>query len=113
MKSIDYEIAQDILNRLFTINPENYQELSVTPEDLSRIRGLVLKKLGDFKKVIEDAENRLNEYEFGKYHDEILKSILIILKSYDLKIHELFDVWSKYHKHEMQLINDLDSILRD
>ncbi|MBW2620776.1 MAG: hypothetical protein JRC56_05540 [Deltaproteobacteria bacterium] len=109
----DYEMAQDLLNDLSNINAESLPELTVAAEDLARVRGLIQKKLSDFKRVIEGAENHLNEFEFEKYHNEILKSFLIILKNYDIRIHELFDVWSKYHKHEMQLMTDLDSVLPD
>ncbi len=111
LTSKDYEMAQDILNALANIDAESLMELTVNAKDLERVRGLIKKKLSDFKRVIEGAENRLNEFEFEQSHNEILKSFLIILKNYDIRIHELFDVWSKYHKHEMQIITELDDAL--
>ena len=107
----DYEIAQDILNVLADIDGKSLPDLTVTATDLERVRGLIQKKLSDFKKVIEGAENHLNEFEFQQVHNEILKSFLIILKNYDIRILELFDVWQKYHKHEMQIFTDLDNAL--
>lgn len=111
LTSKDYEMAQDILNVLANINAESLPGLTVTAKDLERVCGLIQKKLSDFKRVIEEAENHLNKFEFEQYHNEILKSFLIILKNYDIRIHELFDVWSKYHKHEMQIITELDGAL--
>ena len=111
--SRDYEMAQGILNDLLNIDAENLSNLTVTPKDLERVCGLIQKKLRDFKKVVEGAERHLDRFEFDNYHSEVLKSFLIILKNYDIRIKELFDVWSKYHKHEMQLMTDLDNILPD
>jgi len=113
LTSRDYEIAQGILNDLLNIDAENLSRLSVTPQDLERVCELIQKKLRDFKKVVEGAERHLDKFEFDNYHSEVLKSFLIILKNYDIRTNELFDVWSKYHKHEMQLMTELDNILPD
>jgi len=113
LTSKDYEMAQGILNDLSNIDVENSPELTVAAEDLKRVCGLIQNKLSDFKRVVEEAEHHLDKFEFDKYHSEVLKLFLIILKNYDTRINELFDVWSKYHKHEMQLMTDLDNVLPD
>lgn len=103
----DYEKAQNILNRVLN---EHISDIAVTENDLERVRGLILKKLNDLKKTIESSEKHLGNLQFEDHHCEILKTFLVTLKNYDIRIHEVFDIWIKYHKHEMQVIDDLGKV---
>lgn len=58
LSSKDYEIAQNILDGLANLDPESFSKISVSGEDLTRVRGLIKQKLSDFKRTIEGAEHQ-------------------------------------------------------
>jgi len=107
----DFEKAQNLLNSLIDMNNEEIASLTVTVSDLEGVRGLILKKIGDIKKVLEGTEKFLEKIGFEGYHNEMLKTFLVNFKNYDMRINDTFDVWVKYHKQEMQTWNNLDNIL--
>lgn len=109
----DYDLAQEFLNEVLSINEESISEYVVTEQDLQKVRGLVQKKLSDFKDVIDGAEQSLNSFEYEKYADWIFISCLIVLKNFDLRIMESFEIWSKYHKGEMEHIAKIEKFRRN